>query len=111
EIVACRRVGADKREAGMAASSEALIEAPPQSLPRLGEDWLSVIVGLAIFLLALAGLANADLLGWAVTTSVWGQFGQALGPVSKAYAALGGFGALALTYAALLAVLTARPPP
>ena len=91
----------------MSASSEALIQAPPRSLPRIGEDWLSVIIGLAIFLLALAGLANIDLIGWAVTTSVWGSFGQALGPVSKAYAALGGFGALVATYLALTAVLTA----
>ena len=91
----------------MSASSEALIQAPPRSLPRIGEDWLSVIIGLAIFVLALAGLANLDLIGWAVTTSVWGSFGQALGPVSKAYGTLGGFGALVATYLALLAVLTA----
>lgn len=50
----------------MSASSEALIQAAPRSLPRIGEDWLSVIIGLAIFLLALAGLANLDLIGWAV---------------------------------------------
>src|SRR5262249_37496689 len=55
----------------MSASPEALIQAPPRSLPRIGEDWLSVIIGLAIFVLALAGLANVDLIGWAVTTSVW----------------------------------------
>src|SRR5262249_21978345 len=55
----------------------------------------------------LAGLANVDLIGWTVTTSVWGNFGQALGPVSKAYGALGGFGALVATYVALTAVLTA----
>ena len=67
----------------MSASSEALIQATPRSLPRIGEDWLSVIIGLAIFVLALAGLANVDLIGWAVTTSVWGNFGQALGPGAR----------------------------
>jgi hypothetical protein len=35
--------------------------------PRISEDWLSLIIGLSIFVLALAGLANADLLGWVVT--------------------------------------------
>src|SRR5262249_58201611 len=58
-------------------------------------------------MLAPAGPANVDLIGWTVTTWVWGTFGQALGPVSKAYGALGGFGALVATYVALTAVLTA----
>jgi uncharacterized membrane protein YadS len=91
----------------MSASSEALTYVESRSAPRIGEDWLSVIIGLLIFVLALAGLANVDLIGWAVTTSVWSNFGQALGPVSKAYAALGGFGALLATYAALLVALGA----
>jgi uncharacterized membrane protein YadS len=42
-----------------------------------------------------------------VSTSVWTDPGQALGTVSKAYASLGGAGALLVTYLALLAVLTA----
>jgi len=29
--------------------------------PRIGEDWLSLIIGLFIFVLALAGIANVDL--------------------------------------------------
>jgi uncharacterized membrane protein YadS len=91
----------------MSASSEALVHIEPRSVPRIGEDWLSVIIGLLIFVLSLAGLANVDLIGWVVTTSVWSNFGQALGPASKAYGALGGFGALVATYAALLVVLSA----
>jgi len=74
--------------------------------PKATEDWLSLVIGLAIFLLALTGLAGFDLLGWAVTASVWTDFGKALGTVSKAYASLGGWGALLATYGALLAVLT-----
>ena len=70
-------------------------------------DWLSVIIGLVIFVLALAVLANVDLIGWVVTTSVWSNFGQALGTASKTYAPLGGAGALLATYVALLAVLSA----
>ncbi len=37
--------------------------------PQISEDWLSLIVGLMIFALALAGIANVDLLGGGVTTS------------------------------------------
>ena len=75
--------------------------------PRISEDWLSLIIGLLIFALALAGLANANLIGWVVTASVWTDLGQALKTVSSRYAALGGLGALVVTYLALLVVLGA----
>ena len=75
--------------------------------PRISEDWLSLIIGLFIFIVALAGIANVDLLGWVVTTSVWSDAGKALGTVSKSYASLGGFGALVATYVALLVILSA----
>jgi uncharacterized membrane protein YadS len=78
-----------------------------QSAPWISEDWLSVVIGLLIFVLALAVLANVDLIGWVVTTSVWTNVGQALGTTSKAYAPLGGAGALIATYVALLVVLSA----
>jgi uncharacterized membrane protein YadS len=78
-----------------------------QPAPWINEDWLSLWIGLAIFVLALGGLAGTDLLGWVVSTSVWVDPGQALGTVSKGYASLGGAGALLVTYLALLAVLTA----
>ena len=72
----------------------------------LNEDWLAVVLGLFIFVLALAALANADLIGWVVTTSVWNNIGQALKATSKDYASFGGIGALVATYAALLVVLS-----
>jgi uncharacterized membrane protein YadS len=75
--------------------------------PRISEDWLSLIIGLLIFVLALAGLAKVDLLGWVVTTSVWTDLGQALKTVSNGYGSLGGVGALVATYVALLVVLGA----
>src|SRR5215468_1825253 len=74
---------------------------------ELSEDWLAVIIGIAIFALSLVGAAGPDLLGWVVTTAAWTDPGKALAPFSKAYAALGGFGSLVVTYAALLAVLGA----
>src|SRR6476660_2571763 len=58
--------------------------------PRISEDWLSLIVGLLIVALAVAGIGNVDLLG----------------PASKAYASLGGVGALVATYVALLVILS-----
>ncbi|MGA8652497.1 MAG: hypothetical protein WB677_18125 [Xanthobacteraceae bacterium] len=36
----------------------------------INEDWLAVVLGLSIFVLALAALVNVDLIGWVVTTSV-----------------------------------------
>jgi hypothetical protein len=72
----------------------------------LSEDWLAVWIGLLIFVLALAGLAGIDLLGWVVTTSVWTDATKALGTASKSYAGLGGLGALIATYVVLLVVLT-----
>jgi uncharacterized membrane protein YadS len=72
---------------------------------RLTEDWLSVAIGVLVFALALFSLSGTDLLGWAVTTSVYTSLASALGPVAKNYAWLGGAGSLLATYAALLAVL------
>jgi uncharacterized membrane protein YadS len=77
-----------------------------QSSQGISEDWLSVWIGLLVFLLALGVLAGRDILGWVVTTSVWTDFSKALVPVSKAYAGIGGIGALVATYVALLVVLT-----
>jgi len=73
----------------------------------LSEDWLSVWIGLLIFVLSLGLLAGADLLGWVVATSVWNDASKALGTASKAYAGLGGIGALVCTYIALLVVMSA----
>jgi uncharacterized membrane protein YadS len=80
---------------------------PAVERPRkLTEDWSSVLVGLLVFVLALAGVAGVDLLGWAATTSVWIDPALALGAVSKTYANLGGAFALAATFLALLATLS-----
>lgn len=73
----------------------------------LSEDWLSVWIGLLIFVLSLGVLGGADLLGWVVSTRVWSNVSSALGTTSKAYAGLGGVGALIATYVGLLVVLTA----
>ena len=73
----------------------------------LSEDWLSLIVGLLIFALALGLVWGVDLLGWVTTTGVWTDVGKALRPVSKAYTGLGGAGALFVTYVGFLVLMTA----
>src|SRR3984885_3683575 len=74
---------------------------------QLTEDWLAVVIGLLVFGAALVSVSGTDLLGWAVTTSVYTDLTQALSPFAKAYASLGGGGALIATYLALLVVLSA----
>lgn len=74
------------------------------------EDWLSVAIGLLVVALALAGVWGQDLLGWVVSASNgWTDPAKALGVLPAARAAygwIGGLGALAATYIALLVVLT-----
>ena len=72
----------------------------------ISEDWLSVWIGLAIFVLSLGLIGGADLLGWVVSTQVWTNLSRALGTASKAYAGIGGLGALIATYIALLVALS-----
>lgn len=87
--------------------SEVAIKAPDQAVlkARWNEDWLSVAIGFFVFALALLSISGTDLLGWAVNTSVYNDLTQALAPISKGYAALGGLGALLATYASLTLVL------
>ena len=73
----------------------------------VSEDVLSLIIGLVIFVLALGVLVDVDILGWVITTGVWTDLGKALAPISKAYAGLGGVGALVATYVGLLVLMTA----
>jgi hypothetical protein len=87
--------------------SEATIPAQAAARPKLSEDLVAVGLGLGVFMLGLLSLSGADALGWLVTTSVWTDPSTALAPVSKAYASLGGAGALLVTYVALTAVLSA----
>lgn len=80
--------------------------APIALKAQLTEDWLAVAIGLLVFGLALLSAAGIDVLGWAVTTSVYTDLSQALNPIAKNYAWLGGGGALIATYLALVAILS-----
>ena len=72
----------------------------------ISEDWLSVWIGLLVFVLSFGLLAGTDVLGWVVTTGVWTDLGKALAPATKAYASLGGVGSLIATFVAMLVVMT-----
>ncbi len=79
----------------------------PRTTTRISEDWLAVCTGLLLFLLAFGTFFGADLLGWAVTTSVWTTPAKAIGSASKAFAKLPGALCLALTFVFLLVLMTA----
>src|SRR5207253_11046573 len=78
-----------------------------QTRQAMSEDWLSVWIGLLVFLLSLGVLVGSDILGWVVTTGVWNDLSKALTPASKAYASIGGIRAMTTTTMALAAVMTA----
>jgi uncharacterized membrane protein YadS len=80
--------------------------APAQPAPGISEDWLALCIGLFVFVLSLGLLFGKDILGWAVTTSVWTTPAKALAPASKGYAGLQPLVALAATYVFLLVVLS-----
>jgi uncharacterized membrane protein YadS len=86
--------------------SDTTLSLSAPSRQGLTEDWVSLGIGLFVLVLALAGTAGPDLLGWVVTTSVWTDVAQALAPAAKSYAWLGGGASLLATYVALLAVLS-----
>ncbi len=44
---------------------------PARTGRGVSEDWLSVWIGRFCFVLSLGVFADADVLGWAVTTTVW----------------------------------------
>jgi uncharacterized membrane protein YadS len=51
----------------------------------LSEDWLSLWLGLFIFLLSLSSFQGFDLMGWGAKTGVWTDASKATQPVSIAY--------------------------
>ena len=75
--------------------TEAVLSPTASVARRLGEDGLALIAGIGVLILALVSQHGPDLLGWAVTTSVWVDPSKAIGAISRAY---GGAGALAAVY-------------
>lgn len=70
------------------------------------EDWMSLWIGLLLFLLSAGLLVGADILGWAAKMNVWTSVDQAIVPVSPRYSALGGVPSLVLTFLFLLGLMS-----
>ena len=51
----------------------------------ISEDWLSLWLGLFIFILSLLVFAGGDILGWGIATKEWTDVSKAMSPVSKTY--------------------------
>ncbi len=64
----------------------------------ISEDWLSLWLGLFIFILSLGIYAGIDLLGWGVKVNVWTDITKGLATVNQDIKGLSGLGALFLTY-------------
>jgi uncharacterized membrane protein YadS len=56
----------------------------------ISEDWLSLWLGLSIFVLSLFAFSGANILGWGISTNVWTDVSKAMSPVSKDYATVKG---------------------
>jgi uncharacterized membrane protein YadS len=70
----------------------------------ISEDWLSLGLGLLIFVLSLGAFGGVDLLGWGLKVDVWTWPGQALSPVAKGMG-ISGAVSLGLTYVFLMIIM------
>lgn len=90
-------------------ASAAPILSPGSGKPtgRFGfnEDWLALVMGLGLFLVALIGLSGREPFGWGIKTNVWLSAGKIMTPVSGKFAMVPGVVSLVLTYLAMAFVL------
>lgn len=78
-----KRFDEDKLTEGLCDSTETC---KPDVKKRISEDWLSLWLGLFIFLLSLGVFGGVDILGWGVSNKIWTDSPlKALSPVSKSY--------------------------
>ncbi len=70
----------------------------------ISEDWLSLWMGLFIFVLGLGMFVGLDLLGWGIKTSIWVDLNKALSPISGSFKGMPGLTSLFLTYLFMLIV-------
>ncbi|MEJ5330490.1 MAG: putative sulfate exporter family transporter [Desulfobaccales bacterium] len=71
----------------------------------ISEDWLSLWLGLFIFVLSLGVFVGLDLLGWGWKVNVWTDITQSMGAVSKDLKGISGLTALFLTYLFLVFIM------
>lgn len=70
----------------------------------ISEDWLSLWMGLFVFVLGLGMFVGLDILGWGIKTNVWLDITKALSPISGGYAAMPGITCLFFTYLFMLII-------
>jgi uncharacterized membrane protein YadS len=68
----------------------------------ISEDWLSLWMGLFVFVLGLGMFVGLDILGWGVKLNIWLDINKALAPVSGAVKGMPGITSLFLTYLFML---------
>jgi|SRR5581483_2070887 len=90
--------------AQQALSADASIKAAQTG--RWSEDWLAVLIGAVVFVLALGLLFGSNLLGWATGPRTWLEIGKSVRPVSAAYGQLSAPLLLLITYGFFLALMT-----
>ena len=71
----------------------------------ISEDWLSLWMGLSIFVLGLGVFIGIDLLGWGIKTNVWLDITKALSPVSGTFKGMPGLLSLLLTYVFMMVIM------
>jgi uncharacterized membrane protein YadS len=72
----------------------------------ISEDWLSLWLGLLIFVLSLGVFVGTDFLGWGLKVNVWTDLSKALAPVVKDVKGISGLGSLFLTYVFLMFLMS-----
>lgn len=80
--------------------------AAPRSTMLTSEDWWSVWLGLAIFVLSMGVMAGVDALGWAAKAQVWMSPLSAVKPVSSNFASTPVVVSILATYLFLLGLTT-----
>ena len=73
----------------------------------ISEDWLSLCLGLFVFVLSLGLFFGLDLLGWGVKTNVWMNISESISSISKNYEGMAGLVPLLLTCLFLLFIVCA----
>jgi len=78
-----KRIDEDKLTEGLCATPETCAE---EKKKGISEDWLSLWLGLFIFVLSLFVFGGVDLLGWGVSNKIWtSEPLKALAPISREY--------------------------
>ena len=71
----------------------------------ISEDWLSLWIGLFVFVLSLGFFVGFDMLGWGVKTNVWTNISNSTTTISKTYKSIPGILSLIITYVFLLIII------